>query len=121
MSKDQGSEPSAFKQQTCQQIFKNLFYIWVYLIIYVNIGINAHEGQKKALDPLDQEWQGVVSHLIWVLGTELGTYKRVASGLNYLAISIAPKIFYPYIAQWYIFQDAYYKTIERKMWNWFNC
>lgn len=32
---------------------------------------HAHKSQKMSLDPLELEFQIVVSHLVWLLGTEL--------------------------------------------------
>lgn len=39
--------------------------------------------QKMASDSLELEFQGTVSCLGWVLGTELGSFERAASSLNH--------------------------------------
>lgn len=46
-------------------------------------------GQKRALDPMEQELQVVVRCLIWVLGTAFGSSERAASILKHGAVSPA--------------------------------
>jgi hypothetical protein len=36
----------------------------------------ARGSQKKALDPLEPEFRAVVSCMVWVLGTKLGSSER---------------------------------------------
>lgn len=43
---------------------------------------SACEGQKKESDPLKLGLFEVTSHLLWVLGTEFGSYTRAAHALN---------------------------------------
>lgn len=47
-------------------------------------------GQQRALDPLEQESQVVLSYPPWVLETELGSLGIAASALNHQVISLAP-------------------------------
>lgn len=54
-------------------------------ICYMHIGVLRH--QKMTLDSLELELYVVVSHLIWVLGTKLGSSGGETSALN---ISSAP-------------------------------
>lgn len=42
----------------------------------------AHRSQMRASDPLELELEVVVSPLMWVLGTELGSSARTACILN---------------------------------------
>jgi hypothetical protein len=47
-------------------------------------------GQRS---PLELELEGVVSHPLWMLGTELGTSARIEHALNHRAISLhAPQV-----------------------------
>lgn len=39
--------------------------------VFVHATTGASGGQKRVLDPLELKLQGVVSHLMWVLGTKL--------------------------------------------------
>lgn len=48
-------------------------------------------GQKKALNPLELDLQGVVNHLSWVLGSESGSSVKAASVLIHSAMSPAPE------------------------------
>ena len=43
---------------------------------------SAQGDQKRASDPLELELEVVVSPLMWVLGTELGSSARTACILN---------------------------------------
>lgn len=45
--------------------------------------IGTHEGQKKASDSMRMELKVVMSHLIWVLGTELGFTIVTVHTLNF--------------------------------------
>lgn len=40
-------------------------------------------GQKRPSDPLELELQVAVSHLVWVLGTKLGSSVRAAKTLSH--------------------------------------
>lgn len=40
--------------------------------------VGAHRVQKRIQYPLELELQGVVNHLMWVLGTELWSSERAA-------------------------------------------
>jgi hypothetical protein len=50
----------------------------------------AHRGQKRALDTLNLKLQVIVSHLLWVLGTEPGSSASLGA-FQPLALSPAPK------------------------------
>lgn len=55
-------------------IYSFIFYLCVFMCVCVRVChmyVNAHIGQKRALDPLDLELQAVVSHLIRVLEIKL--------------------------------------------------
>jgi len=41
----------------------------------------AYRDQKRALDTLELDLQAVVSHPVWMLGTELGYTARTVSTL----------------------------------------
>jgi hypothetical protein len=47
--------------------------------------------QKKASDLLKPELEAVVSHLMWVLGTELGSSGRAMSALNLYVCSVSSR------------------------------
>lgn len=49
----------------------------------MHVSSGTSEGQNKALDLLELELQASVSHLIWMLGTKLGSMPRVASVLKH--------------------------------------
>jgi hypothetical protein len=59
----------------------------------VRMNAHAHEGQK-VIDPRELEVQMVVSHLMWVLTTKLGSSGRAVNALNNWVISLAPKIIF---------------------------
>lgn len=46
---------------------------------------------KEGVDPLDLELQVIVSHMTWVLGTELGFPERAANMLNYPSYLSSPQ------------------------------
>lgn len=48
----------------------------------------ASETRKKVMDPLELKLQAVVTHCMWVLGTELRSSGKSASTLNHDATSI---------------------------------
>lgn len=52
-----------------------------------------NQVQKRMTDPLELEIQAVVSHPLWVLGTEHGSSAKAGSALNYGAISQALWLF----------------------------
>lgn len=52
----------------------------------MHVNVCALRGQKRASDPLEL----VVSSLMWVLGTELGSSVGAVSALSCGAISLAP-------------------------------
>lgn len=43
--------------------------------------VDFQGGQKRVPDPLELRIKAVVSHLMWVLGTELTSFRIAASGL----------------------------------------
>ena len=47
------------------------------------------EAGRRHWIPLELEFQAVVGHVIWVLGSETGTSGRAASTLNHGAVSLA--------------------------------
>lgn len=49
---------------------------------------SVYSVQQRASNPLELEWQVAVSHLTWVLGTELRSSGKSASTLNHDATSI---------------------------------
>lgn len=51
----------------------------------------VYGGWKVASDPWELELQVSVSHLIWMLGTKLGSMPRVASVLKHEVIAAAPQ------------------------------
>lgn len=65
---------------------KNLVSLFLNVCLRVCEYMHVHKGtqgdQKKALDLLALVLQAVVSPALWVLGTELGSSKRVASKLS---------------------------------------
>lgn len=71
-------------------IVKALFKIsftFIYVCVYVctcHVFVDARDGQKEASGSLKQEFQGIVSHPVWVLGTELGSSAKVANVLKLL-------------------------------------
>jgi hypothetical protein len=50
---------------------------------YVHLCVATSEVQKRSSDPLEIELQVVVSHLTWVLGTELRSSGRTVCSFNY--------------------------------------
>jgi hypothetical protein len=50
------------------------------------------EATRQVLAPLGMELEMVVSHLMWVLGTKLGSSGRAVSALNHPAIFLAPRL-----------------------------
>ena len=52
-------------------------------IIYVYAYRVTLGGQKRPSDPLELELQVAVSHLVWVLGTKLGSSVRAAKTLSH--------------------------------------
>lgn len=74
-----------------------MYYIHLNIIlklcVYVSISacIQVPVEASREYDPLQLEAQQVVSHLVWGLGTEFGSFARVVMALNQRAISPAPK------------------------------
>lgn len=54
-----------------------------------HVRAHAHQGEKRTTDPLELELKAVVSHLTWVLGTELRSPGRIIHALNCKAITLA--------------------------------
>lgn len=54
----------------------------------------GHGSQKSVLGVQELELQGIVSCLVWVLGTKLGFSGRAVSVLNCSGSSLAPKTFF---------------------------
>lgn len=50
---------------------------------YEDVGTDAYEDQKWALELLELEMQMVVSHPTWMLGTGLRDSGRATNTLNY--------------------------------------
>lgn len=50
--------------------------------VYMHVCVSVHGDQKRALDLVELEFQVVVSYLIWLTGTELGSSGRAAITLN---------------------------------------
>ena len=50
--------------------------------VCTHVSASACRIQERVLDPLELELQAVVSHLMWVLRTELGSSPRVLCVLN---------------------------------------
>lgn len=65
--------------------------VWggVHVCVCVHIVAGAHRVQKRAPNSLEQEFQIVVSHLMWELGMEPGSSPRATQALNHLAITPA--------------------------------
>ena len=61
--------------------------VCVCMLVYVTCVQVPTEAREEELDPLDLKLQVVVSHPMWVLGTELGSSGRAASSINHHAIS----------------------------------
>jgi hypothetical protein len=54
--------------------------MYVYMCMNVHcVCLVAHRGQKREADLLEWELQAVVSHLTWVLRTDLGSSERQVS------------------------------------------
>ena len=53
-------------------------YLYDISVVYVCVG-----RSQKVSDSLKLEFQVIVSHLAWVLGTELGSLGRAARALNH--------------------------------------
>lgn len=60
--------------------------------IYVLCMRRALGGEKRALDLLQRGLQAVVSHLMYVLRTQPGSYVRVARTFNNIAIYLASSL-----------------------------
>lgn len=69
-----------------QYAFKFYFHLRVHVSVYVC----AHRSQKRVSDPLELEWQAVLSCPMWVLGTKLESFGGAESILNRGAIDLAP-------------------------------
>lgn len=54
-----------------------------HLCVYIQLCAGAHESQKIVEDTLELEMYVLVSHLTFVLGTELGSFGTAASTLNH--------------------------------------
>lgn len=65
--------------------FKKIF-IYVPVCLCMSLCVCAQRSQKRVLDPLELHLWVVVSHTIWVLGTELRS-----STVSSLAISLVYK------------------------------
>lgn len=63
----------------------------------------VYGGQKRVTYPLELELAEVVSHLMWVPGTEPGSFAKAISAFNY-----APTVSLPPIT-------AYYKQVFGKI------
>ena len=48
--------------------------------------VGTHQGQTKASDLLEPEWQVVLRHQTWALGAKLKSSAGAGATLNYLAI-----------------------------------
>ena len=63
-------------------IKKTLLFIFLYVYVcvsvygYMYICVGSQGSQKRALAPLKLEVQAIVSHLVWMLRTELGFSAR---------------------------------------------
>jgi len=55
-------------------------HVCTYMYVYTYIG--AHGKQKGVPDRLQLELSVAVSHSVWVLGTQLGPYRKVATVLT---------------------------------------
>lgn len=65
---------------------------------YVQMYVGAYEGQIRAQDLLEAEFQIFVRFLLWVLRTELKSSARVESTLICRATSLAPShVLYQYL------------------------
>jgi hypothetical protein len=62
---------------------------------------NAFRSQKRAADPPELELQEVVSHLVGVMGTEVGSFGRAEFTLNH---SLQTFFFFYFIFNLFIFQ-----------------
>jgi hypothetical protein len=49
----------------------------------VLVSVGGHGGQKRVLNPLKLELQVAISHLIWVLGTDLRSFMRKVHPFTY--------------------------------------
>lgn len=58
------------------------FYLCVCVSVYMQVSVGDVRDQKKTLDPLELVLHAVVSCLMWVQGTMLESYGRIASSLN---------------------------------------
>ena len=70
--------------------------------VYVNLCVPhtracVYGGQKRVIYSLELELAEVVSHLMWVLGTEPGSFTKAISAFNYVsAVSLPPSTAYYY-------------------------
>lgn len=64
-------------------------YVHTWLIISITIWMQVPTEAKRTSDPLELEWQVVVSHP-WILGTKPRSLSRTVMALNDWAISQAP-------------------------------
>lgn len=67
-------------------------HVCTYMYVYTYIG--AHGKQKGVPDRLQLELSVAVSHSVWVLGTQLGPYRKVATVPNHCAISGVLQIYF---------------------------
>lgn len=54
-------------------------YLYAFLLVHVINTYSIYRGQKRALDPLEQELQVVMSHPKWVLAAKPRYFTRTTS------------------------------------------
>lgn len=67
----------------CSYLFKVILFYHTF--VYLRVDEKALGGRREywiLLNPLQLEWQAVVSYPVWVLGTELGCSNRVVQALT---------------------------------------
>lgn len=75
----------------CSKTFSLHVYVYVCLVKCTCMNAGACRVQKRALDPLQSELQEVdLSHITWLLGTELGSFTKPTQALHWASILPAP-------------------------------
>lgn len=60
-----------------------LFELRVCVCGHVLQSTDAHRDRKRVSYPLELELQAIVSHLVWVQGTELESFAGAVAALNF--------------------------------------
>lgn len=57
--------------------------MYVYVCVSVCLYVGSHRGQKRVLDPMEQELQAVVNIPTWILGPKSQISARVVDAFNH--------------------------------------